>query len=803
MASWWRGALAMGAGVAGLAGSAAYLVLRRPLPKMRGEERLPGLEGEVEIIRDALGVPHISANSLADLYFAQGYVHAQDRLWQMELNRRVASGRLSELFGEVTLEADRFLRRIGLRRAAEQDAPLLSDESSRLLDAYLRGVNTFIERHQGRLPVEMVLLRCQPEPWTAVDSLSWGKMMAWNLAGNWESEVLRAKFVAKIGPERAARIEPIYPHGNPLIVPPGADYEGLNTPLLDQYRQMRELVGILSPTHGSNNWVVDGTRTASGKPMLANDPHLAPQMPSIWYHWHLNAPGMDVTGAGLPGLPGVIIGRNRRIAWGVTNAGPDTQDLYLERFNPENPHQYEYQGTWEDAKVIREEIRIKGKPEPVVEEVIITRHGPIITGQEAGGQPMALRWTSHDPATTSEALMGLDRAGNWDDFTAALRHWDAPAQHFVYADVDGNIGYYMAGRVPVRAKGEGLLPVPGWTGEYEWTGTVPFEELPQAYNPPSHQIVTANNRIVGDDYPHFITHEYFGAYRAQRIIDLLNEKERLTPADMAAMQGDFFCIPASQIVPHLLKLEPRSETERQALALLRTWNFVLDKESAAAAIYEVFLLRMLKVTFGSVVGEELAEEYVGKGVSVLSPTNIYAGRSTPLLADLLNEQDNRWFVNSALPKGPKNWEEAMQQSLRGALDELRSKLGKDMAGWQWGKLHSVTFSHPLGQVKALSRLFNRGPFPLSGDTDTVCQMAFAPGKPYAATSWMPSFRLIVDMSNTRNGLFGHPTGQSGHPASAHYADMIATWLEVKHYPLLFERDQIDAAKEARLVLKPA
>ncbi len=802
MASWWRGALALGAGVAGLAGSAAYLVLRRPLPKVRGEERLPGLEGEVEIIRDALGVPHIYANSLTDLYFAQGYVHAQDRLWQMELNRRVASGRLSELFGEVTLEADRFLRRIGLRRAAEQDAPLLTDETRRLLDAYLRGVNTFIERRQGRLPVEMVLLRFKPEPWTVVDSLSWGKMMAWNLAGNWESEVLRAKFVAKVGPERAARIEPTYPHGNPLIVPPGADYEGLNTPLLDQYRQMKELVGVLSQSHGSNNWVVDGTRTASGKPMLANDPHLAPQMPAIWYHWHLNAPGMDVTGAGLPGLPGVIIGRNRRIAWGVTNAGPDTQDLYLERFNPENPHQYEYQGAWEEAKVIREEIRVKGQPEPVVEEVIVTRHGPIITGQEEGGQPMALRWTSHDPATTSEALMGLNRAGSWDDFTAALRHWDAPAQHFVYADVDGNIGYYMAGRVPVRARGQGLLPVPGWTGAYEWTGTAPFEELPQAYNPPNHQIVTANNRIVGDDYPHFITHEYFGAYRAQRISDLLKEKERLTPADMAGMQGDFFSIPASLIVPHLLKLEPRSETERQALALLRSWNYVLDKESAAAAIYEVFLLRMLKVTFGSVVGEELAEDYVGKGLSVLSPTNIYAGRSTPLLIDLLNEQDNRWFINSALPKGPKNWEEAMQHSLRGALDELRSKLGKEMAGWQWGKLHSVTFSHPLGQVKALSRLFNRGPFPLSGDTDTVCQMAFAPGKPYAATSWMPSFRLIVDMSNTRNGLFGHPTGQSGHPGSPHYADMIDTWLEVKHYPLLFERDQIEGAKEARLVLKP-
>ncbi len=271
---------------------------------------------------------------------------------------------------------------------------------------------------------------------------------------------------------------------------------------------------------------------------------------------------------------------------------------------------------------------------------------------------------------------------------------------------------------------------------------------------------------------------------------------------MATIQGDFYSLPASQIVPHLLKLEPRNETERQALALLRSWNFVLDKESAAAAIYEVFLLRMLKLTFGTVLGEELAEEYVGKGLTVLSPINSYAGRSTPLLIDLLSEQDNRWFAHSALPKGPKNWEAALEQSLRGALDELRGKLGKNMAGWQWGRLHSVTFSHPLGQVKALSRLFNRGPFPLGGDTDTVCQMAFAPGKPYTATSWMPSFRLIVDLASTRSGLFGHPTGQSGHPASAHYADMIQTWLEVKHYPLLFERDQIEGAKEARLVLKP-
>jgi penicillin amidase len=457
----------------------AYLLLRRPLPKIQGEERLPGLSGEVEVVRDRAGVPHLYATNLEDLYFAQGYVHAQDRLWQMELNRRTAAGRLSEMFGEVALEADRFIRRIGLRRAAEQDAPLLNEETRRLTEAYSRGVNTFVARHKGRLPLEMLLLRITPEPWSVTDSLSWGKMMAWSLAGNWESELLRARIIAKVGAERAARLEPLYVRGLPMIVPPWSDFQGLSTRLLEQYRQVRELAGLLSTTKGSNNWVVDGTRTQSGKPILANDPHLAPQMPSVWYHIHLNAPGLDVTGASLAGLPGVIIGRNQRIAWGVTNAGPDTQDLYVERFNPEQSTQYEYQGQWEEAKVIREEIRVKGRAEPVVEDVVITRHGPIINGMGNGEPPLALRWTSHDPATSAESVIGMNRAGNWQEFTAALKHWDAPAQNFVYADVDGNIGYYMAGRVPVRAKGDGLLPVPAGRATTSGRERCPLRNCPR------------------------------------------------------------------------------------------------------------------------------------------------------------------------------------------------------------------------------------------------------------------------------------------------------------------------------------
>ncbi|HLQ10992.1 MAG TPA: penicillin acylase family protein, partial [Ktedonobacteraceae bacterium] len=545
MASWWQKTVAVAAGVAGLAGGAYCFVMRRPLPRYKGEVHLPGLHEAVEVITDRYGVPHIYAQNEDDLFYGQGYVHAQERLWQMELNRRIGSGRLCEVFGEIALEADRFTRRLGMHRAAAAALDHLPAHSRRILDAYARGVNAYIEQNQHNLPVEFTILRYRPGPWLITDTIQWSKMMGWNLGGNWETEVVRARLVAKLGAERAARLEAGYDPQHPLIVPPGVAYQGVNLGMLEQYEQLKLLSGF-GMLSGSNNWAVDGTMTTTGLPILCNDPHLGQVAPSIWYECHLAAGDIDVVGASFPGAPGIVIGHNRRVAWGLTNAISDYQDLYIEKFHPEHPNQYEYMGKWEEAQVIREEIRVKGAKTPVIEEVRVTRHGPILTtftpraqdtsssnGHQAQELPLALRWTGQDKHNIVAAVQQMNRAANWEEFRQGLRDWDLPPQNVVYADVDGNIGYVMAGAIPIRARGQGLLPSPGWTGEYEWTSYIPFEELPQTYNPEQHFIVTANNRVVDDSYPYYITNEWLNGYRAQRIRDLLTSKQKLSLSDMA------------------------------------------------------------------------------------------------------------------------------------------------------------------------------------------------------------------------------------------------------------------------------
>ena len=784
-------------------------LLDRALPITQGRMAVPGLEGQVTVTRDRWGVPHIYAENLSDLFFAQGYVHAQDRLWQMELNRRIGSGRLAEIFGEVALDTDRFIRTVGFRRAAEADLEVLDEETRSALEAYAAGVNAFLAEKQP-LPLEFTILRFKPEPWTPLDSLTWGKVMAWNLSINWDTEILRARFIDKLGVERAAELEPMYPENNPAVVPSEVDYGRLSTRILEQYRQAAGWLGTSGAGVGSNNWVVDGTKSVTGKPLLANDPHLALQMPSIWYENHLVGDGIEVTGASFPGAPGVIIGHNAAIAWGVTNGFPDVQDLYVEKLNPENPHQYEYQGAWHDAVVAREEIHVKGRAEPVIEEVVITRHGPIISGivppAEGEGEdtpPLALRWTALEPSTLFRAVMSLQRASNWEEFTAALRYWDVPAQNFVYADAEGNIGYYLAGRVPIRAKGMGLVPVPGWTGEYEWTGWIPFEELPHTFNPPQHYVATANNRVVGDDYPYFITVEWMNGYRARRICDLLESKEKLAAEDFAAMHMDFYSIPGRELARYLAELEPEDEQARRAVELIRAWDFNLTADSVAGTIFEAVQLQLLRLAFADKLGPELAEHYLGSGFHpMLSATNAYLGRSAVLLLRLLENETSPWFADAESGQ-PRTRDEFLLLALEKAIAELRAALGEDMNRWQWGRLHQATFAHPLGQVKPLNLIFNRGPFPIGGDTDTVHQAAFIPNEPYAVKSWCASYRQIVDVSDWGRSLAIHTNGQSGQPGSRHYADMIPLWRNGEYHPMLWERAQVEAAAEDTLVLVPA
>ncbi|OLC62126.1 MAG: hypothetical protein AUH89_01740 [Ktedonobacter sp. 13_1_40CM_4_52_4] len=820
MASWWQKTIAAVAGLAGLVGGAYYLSVRRPLPRKKGHLVFSGIHEPVEIIFDRYGVPHMYAANEDDLYFAQGYVHAQERLWQMEFNRRLGSGRLAEIFGELAVETDRFCRRLGMHRAAAAGAVNLPEHDRRILEYYARGVNAYIERNKHNLPIEFTVLRFKPEPWRIADSIQWAKMMGWNLGGNWETEVIRARLVALLGAERAAKLEAGYDPKHPLIVPPGVEYQGINLGMLEQYEQLKEMSGF-GMIGASNNWVVDGTMSTTGLPILCNDPHLGQAAPSIWYECHLVAGDIDVIGASFPGTAGVVIGHNQYIAWGITNAVSDVQDLYIEKFNPENPHQYEYQGRWEEAQIIREEMKVRGSKTPLIEEVRITRHGPILTklphantgnsaktGQngaqaEAAALPLALRWTGLEQCKIISALDKLDRATNWEEFKEALRDWDVPPQNLIYADNEGNIGYVMAGAIPIRAKGQNLLPSPGWTGEYEWTGFIPFDELPQTYNPEQHFIVTANNRVVDDDYPYYITNEWLNGYRAQRIRDLLTSKGKLAPEDMAKIQGDQYALPAVAIVPHLLKLQTNAALEKAARNVLRTWNYVLAPDSAAAAIYATFLHKLEIIVFGAMLGDDetLIHGYLGRGNNILALTNGYASRSKPLLIRLLNEHDDSWFENSAIPNGPRSWDNALASAFTAAVEELREHFGDEITRWQYGKIHTLTYNHVLGMVKPLEKVFNRGPYPLGGDIDTVNMGASVFHQPEVVIV-VPSYRQIVNLADMQDSLSGHAPGQSGHIASKHYADFIKPWLNVELHPMLFERNMIEANAEGTLSMMP-
>jgi len=779
-----------------LALAGGYVFLRRTLPSVSGTLHLEGLKDEVEVIRDKWGIPHIYARNADDLFFAQGYVHAQDRLWQMEFNRRIAAGRLSEIAGEVTLDADRFLRTIGLYRAAEEEYPHLDEESKRILHAYAQGVNAFIETHKGRLPLEFTLLGIKPEPWTPVDSIAWGKVMAWDLGGNWEHELLRAAIVKKLGKEALPDLLPSYPSEHPIIVPIEVSYHELDTSVLALYQgKVKPLLGA-GQGLGSNNWVVDGAKSATGMPLLANDPHLGIQIPSIWYEMALHGGGFDVIGVSFPGVPGIIIGHNDRIAWGVTNVGPDVQDLYIEKINPHNPYQYEFQGRWEDMRVVREEIRVKGRKEPEVIEVRITRHGPIINdvvkSLKDSKEVLAFRWTALELSPVLPAVIGINRADNWEEFREALRSWSVPSQNFVYADVDGNIGYQMPGLIPIRAQGDGLMPVPGWTGEHEWTGYIPFDELPSVYNPLTHYLVTANNKVVPDDYPYLISLEWNMGYRAQRIVDLLTAKEKLSLEDFKAIQADTLNLHAMEVLPYLLEAAKGKPELQEAVEQLRGWDFRCPSDSVPCAIFEAFHVRLLHNTFGDELGEELFKRYLET-------------ESVPKVALARALRDNSsWFDDVTTPDHRESREEILVRSLEEALDELSQRLGKGMGNWQWGKLHLALFVHkPIGQsgIKPLEAFFNRGPVQAPGTAEVPNNNIYNPNKPFNVKV-LPSYRQLIDLGDLNRSLSIHTTGQSGNPLSPHYDDFIPLWREVRYHPMLWDRKSVEDNAEAKLVLMP-
>ena len=761
-----------------------YFWLRTSLPLTSGMVRVEGLDGSVEIVRDRWGVPHIFGSTDHDAMFGLGYVHAQDRLWQMEMNRRIGAGRLSEILGDATLSVDKFQRTLGYYRTVQGDYVALSERSRTTLEAYAAGVNAWLaEEHT--LPPEFLLLGFAPQPWHPYDSLVWEKMMSWDLGGDYDMELLRQQLVQAIGPERTAQLLPPYPadgvnilaSSDLAIAPAGADALFQIDSMLEQEfaRGGRE--------SGSNNWVIGGTRTESGSPLLADDPHLATSLPAIWYLAEIQGDVIHSIGATFPGLPATVIGHNEEIAWGVTNVGPDVQDLYIERINPANPNQYEVDGQWQDLQIFEELITVKGEDEPIRWAARSTRHGPLISDVSDMGTPLALRWTALDPGdTTMDAFLGINYAANWDDFLAAQRFFVSPSQSFVYADRAGNIGYLAPGHIPRRVEGHnGMLPVPGWASAYEWQGYIPFEELPMTYNPAAGYVATANNRVVDDDYPHLLSNDWAPPFRAERIVELIEQMSdgaaTISMDDMVAMQGDRTSTQTRQLLPFLIGLAGADERQQQAIDRLKNWDGEMALDSVAAALYQAWMLHLERAMFEDDLRTRLYEEM--------------STRANPLFMENVLADDalaSVWCDNVLSTPGETCADTALT-ALDAALDDLTERLGSNMNDWRWEKLHITQYPHnPFSQVSYLKGFFHRT-IPNGGDRYTVNVAPVRLAEPYIQTH-APGYRHIVDLADLANSRFIITTGQSGNVLSSHYDDLIRPHRDVEYLPMLFGRENV-------------
>jgi len=759
------------------------------MPQTDGELALPGIVAPAKIVRDANGIPHVFAASARDAYFALGLLHAQDRLWQLEMNRRVVGGRLAEILGPAALDTDRFLRTIGVRRNAERVAAGLDDETRGALQAYADGVNAGVRitRSQPwKLSPEFLILGVRPQEWTIADSIGWSTMMAWDLSGNHATELLRFALSQTLRTEQIAQLLETDPP-QPLLeaIPPGG-IEGI----------------------GSNNWVVDGRHSTSGKPLLANDPHLGLNSPALWYFAHLSAPGLEVIGATLPGLPAVVLGRNQRIAWGFTNTGPDTQDLFLERVDPSDPSRYQTPEGWAPFAVRTETIRVKGAADLVM-QVRETRHGPVISdvhGQLrraldghrlSGRHVLAFQWTalSADDRAVA-AFMALNRAYDWKGFLAALRGITAPQQNIVYADVDGNVGFIAPGRVPLRKPENelmGLAPAPGWDARYDWTGFIPFEELPQVFRPADGTVVTANQNILPPGYPYFVSAEFTLPYRHDRIRERLADRERHDVESFASIQSDVQSKAVAELLPILRKATATSETGRIALGRIGAWDGQMRADAPEPLIATAWIDRLRRNIFADEVGE-----------SLFPLVERQRGRTQALVRALADPSRAVWCDDVGTPD-KETCAQMVDRALEDAVQALRARYGDDVSAWRWGEAHVAVSEHkPFSRQALLAKLFEIRT-PSGGDTYTINvgrNNPWDPVEPFA-NRWAASLRAIYDLANPDNSRFIHSTGQSGHVLSPHYRDMAQRWARVEYLPMVTERAAIEKSAYGTLSLMPA
>ncbi len=741
---------------------------RKRLAKVEGEIELPELEASVEIVRDEWGVAHIYAENQHDLFFAQGYVAAQDRLYQIEIWRRTGAGQLAEVFGPDYVERDRIARLVRYRGDMDAEWSSYSHDTKQIAEAFTQGINAFVEHNRDRLPIEIELLDFEPGRWEPEDVLL--RVAGLLMVRNVRQELARAEMVAKLGVDKTQQFLPTDPHVE-LTPDPDLDLAGLDGRVLEAYRRAVSIPRLPDEAQGSNNWVVSGELSETGKPLLASDPHRPVILPSLRYLVHLNAPGWNVIGSGEPALPGVAIGHNERIGWGFTIVQYDLADLFVEKINPDNPDQYLYDGVWLDMEIEREMVDVKGG---AAREVVLeyTRHGPVIWRDPAGGRAVALRWAGQEPGTAGYlGSLALDRARNWDEFVEAMRAWKVPSENIIYADVDGEIGWIPAGLMPIRKAGRGLFPAPGWKRNYGWAGFRDIAELPSLRNPGRGYIATANHNILPAGYPHDLGFDWSAPYRFRRIDEALSGARKFGVADFQRLQHDEVSLPARELVA-MLGQAPRAPTA-EAAALLADWDFELDKDSAAAALFEVWL-------------RKLPAEYVGSQAPPAEQALLAANLQTPTLVAGIR----------ALPDAQRAL--VLHESLADAWAEARGLLGDDPAQWRWGDLHRIVFEHSLASTAARREAFNLGPIERGGDSMTPN----ATGGAGFSQSSGASYRHILDLADWDRSVFTSTPGQSGQPGSPHYDDLLRMWAGHEYAPLAYSREAVEAHAERRLVLKP-
>ncbi len=767
--------------LAGTALAVGYWALRSSLPNLEGRHAVAGLDSSIEIVRGAFGVPHIFAGTATDAYFGLGFAHAQDRLWQMEVQRRVGAGRLSEVLGTATLDLDKFFRTLGLVRAAAQSLAAVDDATRAVLGAYAAGVNAFLATRKGLLPPEFLILRAPaPEPWSAVDSIVVLKLMTWQLSMNWRDELLRARLADRLAPDRIDELWPPYPADAP------ATLLDLSTTMLDAL-WTRTPSGA-GPGTGSNNWAVAGARSASGKPLLANDPHLGLSAPGPLYLAHLSAPGFDLVGATLPGLPNIVLGHNGRIAWSLTTTGADTQDLFVERPDPADPARYLTPDGPMPFEARREVIAVRGAADVEI-TVRESRHGPIVSDviDDAGnGEPLALRWTALDADDTSpQGLLKLDAAQDWDAFLDATRDIHAPQQNVVYADVDGNIGFYAPARVPIRKAGDGSVPVPGWTGDHDWIGYIPFDELPHSLNPSRGVIVTANNRIVPDGYPYLIARDWAPPYRARRIEELIAGQPRHTPESFRVIQADVVSLMARDMLPHLASAEPGTAAGREIQGLLAGWDGTMAADRPEPLIFWAWYRELTRLVYADELGDLFGGAW---GPRPLFMRWVLGGGGARWCDDIGTDTVESCAARAAT-------------ALDSAAADLAAQYGDDPAAWRWGDAHAADHGHPVFRNRALLGALFGYRQGNGGDHYTINAAGFTLGNESAPFTQVhgPAFRAIYDLADLERSLFVPSTGQSGHPLSPHYRDTAERWLAHRPFAIPTSREAIEGP---RIVLTP-